>query len=39
MKNLSDKDLLKLVKDTKDVFRSANMIVQGIRDIIRMFKG
>ena len=38
MKNLSDKDILKLVKDMKDTASSVLGIVNGVRDIIRMFR-
>jgi len=38
MKNLSDKDILKLVKDIKDACNSVQGIVSGVRDIIRMFR-
>lgn len=38
MKNLSDKDILKLVKDIRDACNSVYGIVIGVRDIIRMFK-
>ena len=38
MKNLSDKDLLALVKDIKDALKSVNGIINGVKDLIRMFK-
>ncbi len=38
MKNLSEKDILKLVKDIKDACNSVQGIVCGVRDIIQMFR-
>ena len=38
MKNLSDKDILKLVKDIKDACKSVQGIVIGVRDIIQLLK-
>ena len=38
MKNLSDKDILKLVKDIKDALHSVNGIINGVKDLILVFK-
>ena len=38
MKNLRDKDILKIVKDVRDTASSILGIVTGVKDIIRMFK-
>lgn len=38
MMNLSDKDILKLVKDIKDTCKSVHGIVTGVRDLVQMFK-
>lgn len=38
MKNLSDKDILVIIKDIKSACNSINGIVTGVRDIVQMFK-
>lgn len=38
MKNLSDKDILKIVKDIKDALQSVNGIITGVKDLILVFK-
>ena len=38
MKNLSDKDILAIIKDIKSTCNSLHGIVNGLRDIIQMFK-
>lgn len=38
MKNLSDKDILIIVKDLKDTANSFRAIIVGVRDIIQLFK-
>ncbi len=38
MKNLSDKDIVKIIHDVKDGLKSLQEIVTGFRDIFRLFK-
>ena len=38
MKNLSNKDILQIVKDIKDTVQSVNNIINGVRDLILVFK-
>ena len=38
MKNLSDKDILVIIKDIKSACNSIHGIVSDVKDIIQMFK-